>query len=61
MSTTATTAVAAVAKLAQENEDLRQIVIDCIDSLQYVQSVIPYASGYGVREQRIAAAQKVLG
>jgi hypothetical protein len=43
-----------------ENQRLRRALKDCIESLEYVDKAHPGTTGYGVREQRIAAARKAL-
>lgn len=42
-------------------EELKRMLRDCVDSLEYVNSSHPGMSGYGVRYERIARAKKLLG
>ncbi len=40
--------------------DVRRILEDCIDSLEYVNRAHPDVTGYGVRRERIAKAKAYL-
>jgi hypothetical protein len=43
-----------------QSQELRSLLIDAIDSLEYVAKVAPELSGYGVRAERIEKAKAAI-